>query len=88
MFTNDEEAELAIEIFDSYILAGRQFIGATFRELALAAYTSAGRDPGAFKCSQHFIDDFKQRYGFSSRRFHLRRRKQDPARGHIAQWIE
>jgi hypothetical protein len=56
--------------------------------LALAAYASTGRDPGALKYSQHFIDDFKRRYGFLSRRFHLRRRKQDPARRDIVQWIE
>jgi hypothetical protein len=88
VFTDEEEAELVIEILDSYILPGRPFIDATFRELVLAAYASTGGDPGSFKCSQHFIDDFKRRYGFSSRRFHLRQRKQDPVRGDIAQWIE
>jgi hypothetical protein len=71
----DEEAELAIEILDSYILPGRQFISTTFRELALAAYASTGRDPGGSKYSQHFIDDCKRRYGFSLRRFRLRRQK-------------
>jgi hypothetical protein len=50
VFTDEEEAELVIEIIDRYILPGRQFIGATFRELVLAAYASTGRDPGTFKC--------------------------------------
>jgi hypothetical protein len=65
VFTDEEEeAELAIEIPESHILPGRQFIGVTFCELALAAYALTGRDPGAFKCSQHCINDFKRRYGF------------------------
>jgi hypothetical protein len=83
--TDEEEAEPAAEILDTYILPGRQFIGATFRELALAACASTGHDPEALKCSQHFIDGFKRRYGFPLRCFHLRRRKQDPAREDIAQ---
>jgi hypothetical protein len=87
-FTDEEEALLAAEIVDNYILPGKQFIGATFRELALAAYASTGRDSEGFKCSQQFIDDFKRRHGFSSRRFHLRRRRQDPGRGDITEWIE
>jgi hypothetical protein len=66
-FSDEAELEPAAMIVDQYNIPGRQFIGLAFRELALAAYAWAGRDPGAFKCSQQLMSDFKCRHGFSSR---------------------
>jgi transposase len=87
VFTDDEEAEMAAEILRTYIIPGKIFIGATFRAFAMAAYAASGRDPGPFKCSRHFIDNFKRRHRFSSRRFHIRRRRHDVGRTDIAEWI-
>jgi hypothetical protein len=88
VFSDAEEAGLADVIVNEFIVPGKQFIGATFRELALAAYTSTERDPSAFKYSQHFISDFKRRHGFISRRFHIRHCNQHSNRGDIIEWIE
>jgi hypothetical protein len=86
--TDAEEVDLDDLIVNGFILPGKQFIGAAFRELALAAYMLTGRDPSAFKCSQHFINDFERRHALSSRRFHIRRRKEHVKHGDLIGWIE
>jgi hypothetical protein len=60
VFSDAEEAALPDLIVNEFIVPGKQFIGATFRKLALADDMSSGRDPSAFKCFQHFINDFKR----------------------------
>jgi hypothetical protein len=85
-FSDEEELEPAEMIVGQCIIPGRQFIGATFQELALAAYASTGRDPDVFKCLQQSVSDFKRRHDFSSGRFHVHRR-QDSGRRDIAEWI-
>jgi hypothetical protein len=59
----------------------------TFRGLAHDAYAQTGRDDGSFQCSDQFIADFKKRHGFSSRRFHMRRRNRHCRRTDIELWI-
>jgi hypothetical protein len=81
VFSDAEEAEVADLIVNEFTALKKEFIGATFQELTLAAYMSMGRDSSAFKCCQHFINDFKRQHGFSSRRFYTRRRNQHVNRG-------
>jgi hypothetical protein len=87
-FSDEEELELAAMIVDQYIIPGMQFIGLTFRELALTVYSSTERDPAVFKCSRSFIRDFERPHGFSSWRFCVRRRQQDFGSYDIAEWIK
>jgi hypothetical protein len=86
-FTDDEAVGLEATIIDNYVIPWKQFIGATFRTLAITAYEVTGRDPRTFKCSQHLIDDFKRRHRFSSRRFHIRW-QHEGGRSDVAEWIK
>jgi hypothetical protein len=83
-----EESKPVGLIVNEFIVPGKQFIGVRFRELALVAYMSTERNPSAFKCSQHLINDFRWRHGFSSRRFHIRHRNQHINREDIIEWVE
>jgi hypothetical protein len=87
-FTDEQESELADTILTEYIAPGKQFVASTFRELAQRLYVSAGGNTDDFKCSDHFIHDFRKRHGFSSRRFHLRRRSRLGGRFDIEAWKE
>jgi hypothetical protein len=85
-FTEDEEADLAKEIIEQWVMPARLFNSATFRDLAMRRYQESGRDPHKFQCSDHFIHNFRRRHGFSSRRFHLRRRRRSMQRADIEEW--
>jgi hypothetical protein len=87
VFSDEEEAEIVEEIVRNYIVPGRQFISATFRELVSQKLRSLGRDPATFQCSDNFIRAFKIRHQFSSRRFHMRRRQRIGDRADIEEWI-
>jgi hypothetical protein len=88
IFTDDEERVISEDILRDYIIPARHFIEADFRALVLQKYRESGRDSVMFQCLNQFIHDFKIRHGFSSRRFHVRRRQRQTGRGDIAQWIE
>jgi hypothetical protein len=74
IFSDAQEAEIASEILESYVIPAKFFINPTFRELAMKNFQEVEGDPTQFRCSDHFIQNFKRPHEFSSRRFHLRRR--------------
>jgi hypothetical protein len=74
VFTDEQEFAMAATILDDYIAVGSLFSSATFRAVARKIWEELGRDPATFTCSQAFIRRFKERNGFSSRRFHAQRR--------------
>jgi hypothetical protein len=82
MFTDDQEAELAKRIRDDYLSTGHIFTNADFRVLAIDAYyqwnpiDSEAEIPAfkQFMCSNGFVNLFKKRHRFSSRRSHFKRR--------------
>jgi hypothetical protein len=71
-----------------YIEVGKMFTEQTFRLVAFAAWQSAGGDPNKFECSKRFINGFKHRNGFSSRRFHTRRRNRVASEIEIQNWTK
>jgi hypothetical protein len=74
-------------ILDEYIAVGSLFSSTTFRVVATKAWEELGRDPATFKCSQAFIHGFKERNGFSSRRFRIRRRDPVGSQWDLSVWI-
>jgi hypothetical protein len=81
-----EEALIANTITTEYIEAGRLFTEQTFHKVAAEAWEGFGKE-GEFACSKQFIFNFKQRNGFSSRRFHTRRRNPTESKEQIEAWI-
>jgi hypothetical protein len=86
-FTDAQEAEIATRIITEYIEVGRLFTCGTFEALITEYLAHLGRDPAEFKCSHHFIQDFRARNGFSSRRFHTRRRNPSGTEADTHQWV-
>ena len=77
IFTDDEEAAISAYILDSYIVPGRMFTNLDFQALIIQAFMEKYRDcenPPEFTASEGFIQDFKARNGFSTRRAHAKRR--------------
>lgn len=87
IFTDLEEDAIADYITQNYILKGLYFTDDDFIEVAMAAYREKyipilnSEDPNIrktfkeFHCSRGFINDFKYHHGFSSKVFHLKRRR-------------
>jgi hypothetical protein len=88
LFTDAQEAQMKDEILNDYIASGNLFTSVTFRTIAVKCWQNLGKDPIEFKCSDKFIAGFKDRNGFSSRRFHTRRRNRTGERGDICAWIQ
>jgi hypothetical protein len=86
-FSDENEAEITRTIISDYVAVGKLFTCETFRALISQFLTDHGRDPTRFKCSSKFIFDFKQRNGFSSRRFHVRRPNPSGLKENIPRWI-
>jgi hypothetical protein len=84
--TDAEEEEIATEILEHYIMTAKMFNSMRFRELTLKKYEDSTGSSDGFRCSDHYIQNFKRRTGFSSRRFHLRRRRRQIGRGDIEVW--
>ena len=66
-------------IFSDFISKGMLFTDHDFRDLVLDQYVQkygngAVRDIPDFKCSNGYVYRFKEKYKFSSRRAHLKRR--------------
>jgi hypothetical protein len=83
IFTDAEEKALGEFIIANYLIPGRLFTDAEFREIALQAFLTKHRESDhvpEFNCSDGFIHSFKMRNAFSSRRSHYKRRPDcDPA---------
>jgi hypothetical protein len=88
LFNDQEEAEIIHVIVSEYLDQGCLFTNATFAALASEKWEELGRNPGEFKCSHHFICDFKERNGFSSRRCHVKRRDRHGEGQSLAEWIK
>jgi hypothetical protein len=86
-FTDDQEAQIKETIISQYIMRGRLFTERTFRVVALQAWKDFGHDEADFKCSNKFIDGFKDRNHLSSRRFHAKRRDPKASKDDIAAWV-
>jgi hypothetical protein len=85
IFTDAQEANMAAYIRANFIDAKLVFTDSDFRTLAFQTYNEtvnemppdeaeAFRHRHGFKCSPGYIADFKKCHGFSSRRFHYKRR--------------
>jgi hypothetical protein len=82
VFTDDQEAELARQIRDDYLSKGYVFTNADFRVIAIDSYyrwnpiDSEAEEPTfrQFMASNGFVNQFKKRHHFSSRRSHFKRR--------------
>jgi hypothetical protein len=76
-------------ITQNYLLQGRLFTDATFREVAIQGYLEKHQEDESareFNCSAGFVAGFKKQNRFSSRRAHLKRRAQVTEEGK-ASWI-
>jgi hypothetical protein len=87
-FDDDEERCIKKTIMSDYIELGKMFTEQTFRVVAGDAWAARGGDPDKFECSKKFINGFKLRNGFSSRRFHMRRRNRAASEEEIAAWTK
>jgi hypothetical protein len=77
IFSEGEETALREFIIANYVVPGALFTNADFQRIAIEAYLTKHRDsenPPPFNCSKGFINDFKRRNSFSSRRAHYKRR--------------
>jgi hypothetical protein len=74
-FTDEQEEEIVQEVIRYHIALGRQFVGATFRELALRKLQSLGKYPPSFQCRNRSIQGFRMHLRFSSGCFHMRCRQ-------------
>jgi hypothetical protein len=73
IFTNEEEQAIREFIVANYLIPGRLFTNAEFREVAMDAFLTKFRDRDQvpqFNCSDGFLHSFKERILFSSRRSH------------------
>ena len=80
IFTDLEEQAISEYIFENYILVNRVFTNEDFKQLIMEAFLNKHKDtdePPEFQVSEGFIQDFKRRNLFSSRRTHPKKR---PAR--------
>jgi hypothetical protein len=87
LFNTKEETEIAHVIVSQYLDEGHLFTSATFAAVAVEKWQELGRDPDQFKCSHHFIQDFKERNHFSSRRCHVKRRDRHGEEQSLDEWI-
>jgi hypothetical protein len=88
LFTGAQEAELKEKILSEYVAPGNLFTSVTFEAIAMQFWKHLGKDPTEFKCSGRFVVDFKERNGFSSRRFHTRRRNPTGDKEDIEAWLQ
>jgi hypothetical protein len=87
LFSDEEEAGIIKIIVSEYLNQGRLFTSTTFAAVAAEKWEELGRNPSEFRCSHHFIADFKKRNGFSSRRCHVKRRDRRGEEQDITKWI-
>jgi serine/threonine protein kinase len=87
-FDDGEEASIKQTILRDYVEAGQMFTEVTFKIVTFDAWKNFGRDPTKFHCSKKFINGFKERNGFSSRRFHTRRRNRLASEEEIKAWTD
>jgi hypothetical protein len=82
LFTDDQEAALAQQVRDDYLSKGYLFTNADFRVMAINSYyqwnpiDAEAENPPVkqFMASNGFLNSFKKRHRFSSRRSHFKRR--------------
>jgi hypothetical protein len=73
IFTDAEEEEIATEILEHSVMPAKMFNSTRFRERVLKKHEDMTGSSDGFRCSDHDVQHFKRRHGFSSCRFHLRR---------------
>ena len=76
IFTKEEE-EYLVTYIKNLLQTGNIFTNEDFKEIALAYYYNKqcnDNKPISFSCSNGFINDFKKRHKFSSKKFHFKRR--------------
>jgi hypothetical protein len=74
-------------IISTYIELGKMFTEQTFRVVFGDAWTGFGRVPDKFECAKRFLNSFKLRNWFSSRRFHMRRLNRVASEDEIRAWM-
>ena len=83
IFTDEEEQTVSEYIFSNFLLVNRAFTNQDFKDLIMQAFLEKHKDGPVpeFSVSQGFIEDFKRRNFFSTRRAHPKKRpKRDPAK--------
>ena len=77
VFTDDEEEAIASYIVENYIVPGLMFTNADFQVLVTEAFLTKFKDAPnipEFTASKGFIQDFKKRNSFVTRRSHPKKR--------------
>ena len=77
IFTDLEEQAISEYIFENFLLVNRLFTNEDFKQLIMDAFLNKHREtenPPEFQVSEGFIQDFKKRNMFSSRRTHPKKR--------------
>ena len=83
VFTDEEEQGISEYIFKNFIMANRAFTNQDFKDLCMSAFLEKHKDGPipAFSVSQGFIQDFKDRNFFSTRRVNPKKRpERDPVK--------
>ena len=83
IFTDEEEQTVSEYIFSNFLLVNRAFTNQDFKDLIMQAFLEKHKDGQVpeFSVSQGFIEDFKRRNFFSTRRVHPKKRpKRDPVK--------
>ena len=87
VFTDDEEEAIASYIVENYIVPGLMFTNADFQVLVTEAFLTKFKDAPnipEFTASKGFIQDFKKRNSFVTRRSHPKKRpKRDREKGQM-----
>ena len=83
IFTDEEENSISDYIVSNFIQTGTYFTDEDFRQIAFAAWNEKyamnllngdSENVPEFQCSNGYIYDFKKNHGFSSKKFHFKRR--------------